>query len=87
MNALSKSRPGQGPACRAQRGASGKTCAFDKSTENQSLFAGTVIQDNSKRKRLIDGRFRILKSQTRGSMFLFLLKPAWRAVRRQMVCV
>jgi hypothetical protein len=75
MNALSKSRPRHRPACCAQCGANRKTCALDKSAENQSLTSATVDQDNSKRERLIDGSSQILKSQPRGSMLLFLLKP------------
>ena len=54
MNALSKSRPGTDQRVAVNARASGETCAFDKSAENHSLFAGTVVQDNSKRERLID---------------------------------
>ena len=56
MNALSKSRPGTDQRVALNAVPSGETCTFDKATEDQSLFAGTIIQDNSKRKRLVDGR-------------------------------
>ena len=56
MNALSKSRPGRDQRVALNAVPAERLVPSTKSAENQSLFAGTIIQDNSKRKRLIDRR-------------------------------
>ena len=61
--------PGQGPARRAQCSASGEAGAFNKSTKNQGLFTGAIVQSYSKWEGVIDGRSRALNHQLRTYLF------------------